>query len=131
MFCTTFRHQLLLDDHLGPLYDLLVVEPPEIRRAIGELVYDHLIAQKFNSSQSHPKGFLLLILMFVFCAERFLVYSRHDIFYADSESSLVTLSRMLQILREFSSDPILITYVIDDVWEYMTAMKVSAAYVYC
>ncbi|KMT19550.1 hypothetical protein BVRB_1g011700 [Beta vulgaris subsp. vulgaris] len=90
------RHQLLLDDHLGPLYDLLVVEPPEIRRAIGELVYDHLIAQKFNSSQSHPK---------------------------DSESSLVTLSRMLQILREFSSDPILITYVIDDVWEYMTAMK--------
>ncbi|XP_021761058.1 sister-chromatid cohesion protein 3-like [Chenopodium quinoa] len=90
------RHQLLLDDHLGPLYDLLVVEPPEIRRAIGELVYDHLIAQKFNSSHSHPK---------------------------DSESSLVTLSRMLQILREFSSDPILITYVIDDVWEYMPAMK--------
>lgn len=90
------RHQLLLDDHLGPLYDLLVVEPPEIRRAIGELVYDHLIAQKFNSSQSNPK---------------------------DSESSLVTLSRMLQILREFSSDPILITYVIDDVWEYMAAMK--------
>lgn len=91
------RHQLLLDDHLGPLYDLLVVEPPEIRRASGELVYDHLIAQKFNSSQSHLK--------------------------ADSESSLVTLSRMLQILREFSSDPILITYVIDDVWEYMKAMK--------
>ncbi|KNA23818.1 hypothetical protein SOVF_021720 [Spinacia oleracea] len=90
------RHQLLLDDHLGPLYDLLVVEPPEIRRAIGELVYDHLIAQKFNRSQSHPK---------------------------DSESSLVTLSRMLQILREFSKDPILITYVIDDVWEYMMAMK--------
>lgn len=46
-------------------------------------------------------------------------------FAADSESSLVTLSRMLQILREFSTDPILITYVIDDVWEYMKAMKVS------
>ncbi|KAL2894271.1 Sister-chromatid cohesion protein 3 [Bienertia sinuspersici] len=91
------RHQLLLDDHLGPLYDLLVVEPPEIRRAIGELVYDHLIAQKFNSSQTRQN--------------------------ADSESSLVTLSRMLQILREFSSDPILITYVIDDVWGYMKAMK--------
>lgn len=31
---------------------------------------------------------------------------------------------MLQILREFSADPILINYVIDDVWEYMKAMKV-------
>ncbi|KAK9726183.1 hypothetical protein RND81_05G196200 [Saponaria officinalis] len=89
------RHQLLKDDDLGPLYDLLVVEPPEIRRAIGELVYDHLIAQKSNSSQSRSK----------------------DI------SSLVTISRLLQILREFSTDPILITYVIDDVWEYMSAMK--------
>ncbi|KAH9612413.1 hypothetical protein KSS87_005628 [Heliosperma pusillum] len=90
------RHQLLKDDDLGPLYDLLVVEPPEIRRAIGELVYDHLIAQKSNSSQSHSK---------------------------DTSSSLVTISRLLQILREFSTDPILITYVIDDVWEYMNAMK--------
>ena len=39
----------------------------------------------------------------------------------DSE---VHLGRMLQILREFSTDPILSTYVIDDVWEYMKAMKV-------
>lgn len=31
---------------------------------------------------------------------------------------------MLQILREFSADPILSIYVIDDVWEYMKAMKV-------
>ncbi|XP_074274226.1 sister-chromatid cohesion protein 3 [Silene latifolia] len=90
------RHQLLKDDDLGPLYDLLVVEPPEIRRAIGELVYDHLIEQKSNSSQSRSK---------------------------DTSSSLVTISRLLQILREFSTDPILITYVIDDVWEYMNAMK--------
>lgn len=50
------RHQLLPDDDLGPLYDLLIDDPPEIRRAIGELVYDHLIAQKFNSSQSGLKG---------------------------------------------------------------------------
>lgn len=61
------RHQLLSDDHLGPLYDLLVVEPPEIRRAIGELVYDHLIAQKFNSSQSLSKGLLLFHLLFGSC----------------------------------------------------------------
>lgn len=40
------------DDELGALYDLLIDDPPEIRRAIGALVYDHLIAQKFNSSQS-------------------------------------------------------------------------------
>lgn len=31
----------------------------------------------------------------------------------------------MQILREFSTDPILSIYVIDDVWEYMKAMKVS------
>lgn len=49
------RHQLLPDDDLGPLYDLLIDEPPEIRHAIGALVYDHLIAQKFNS-QSGSKG---------------------------------------------------------------------------
>ncbi|EXC34668.1 hypothetical protein L484_020437 [Morus notabilis] len=92
------RHQLLPDDALGPLYDLLIDEPAEIRHAIGELVYDHLIAQKFNSSQSSAKG-------------------------EGSDFSEVHLGRMLQILREFSTDPILIIYVIDDVWEYMKAMK--------
>ncbi|KAF8006570.1 hypothetical protein BT93_K0772 [Corymbia citriodora subsp. variegata] len=90
------RHQLLPDDDLGPLYDLLIDEPAEIRHAIGALVYDHLIAQKFNS-QSGSKG--------------------------SDDTSEVHLGRMLQILREFSTDPILIIYVIDDVWEYMIAMK--------
>ncbi|KAI3425528.1 SCD domain-containing protein [Psidium guajava] len=90
------RHQLLPDDDLGPLYDLLIDEPPEIRHAIGALVYDHLIAQKFNS-QSGSKG--------------------------SDDTSEVHLGRMIQILREFSTDPILIIYVIDDVWEYMKAMK--------
>ncbi|XP_059660558.1 sister-chromatid cohesion protein 3 isoform X2 [Cornus florida] len=92
------RHQLLPDEDLGPLYDLLIDDPPDIRRAIGSLVYDHLIAQKFNSSQSRSRG-------------------------DDTDSSDVHLGRMLQILREFSRDPILSTYVIDDVWEYMGAMK--------
>lgn len=41
------------------------------------------------------------------------------------DTSEVHLGRMLQILREFSTDPILIIYVIDDVWEYMKAMKVQ------
>lgn len=53
------RHQLIPDDDLGPLYDLLIDQPQEIRRAIGELVYDHLIAQKFNSSPSGHTGFPL------------------------------------------------------------------------
>lgn len=53
LFC---RHQLLPDDDLGPLYDLLIDEPADIRHAIGALVYDHLIAQKFNSSQTGSKG---------------------------------------------------------------------------
>ncbi|XP_059437429.1 sister-chromatid cohesion protein 3 [Corylus avellana] len=92
------RHQLIPDDDLGPLYDLLIDDPPEIRHAIGALVYDHLIAQKFNTSQSGTKG-------------------------DESSSSEVHLGRMLQILREFSTDPILSVYVIDDVWEYMKAMK--------
>lgn len=42
----------------------------------------------------------------------------------DNNSSEVHLGRMLQILREFSADPVLSVYVIDDVWEYMKAMKV-------
>ncbi|KAK9945465.1 hypothetical protein M0R45_010980 [Rubus argutus] len=92
------RHQLLPDDDLGPLYDLLIDEPAEIRHAIGALVYEHLISQKFNSSQSGAKG-------------------------VDNNSSEVHLGRMLQILREFSADPVLSVYVIDDVWEYMKAMK--------
>lgn len=52
------------------------------------------------------------------------------IFFLGNESNLseVHLGRMLQILREFSTDPILSIYVIDDVWEYMKAMKV---YCYC
>ncbi|XP_071920942.1 sister-chromatid cohesion protein 3-like isoform X1 [Coffea arabica] len=95
------RHQLVPDEELGSLYDLLIDEPPEIRRAIGALVYDHLIAQKFNSSQSTE---------FSFAGD-------------EDDSSEVHLSRMLQILREFSTDQILSTYVIDDVWEYMDAMK--------
>nr|GFA37927.1 sister-chromatid cohesion protein 3 [Tanacetum cinerariifolium] len=54
------RHPLVLDDdlHLGLLYDLLINNPPpsEIRRAIRALAFDHIIAQKFNSSQSRSTG---------------------------------------------------------------------------
>ncbi|CAL9227857.1 unnamed protein product [Arabidopsis halleri] len=92
------RHQLIPDDDLGPLYDLLIDQPQEIRRAIGELVYDHLITQKFNSSPSSLTG-------------------------PDDSSSEIHIFRMLQILREFSTDPIISVYVIDGVWEYMKAMK--------
>lgn len=55
-----YRHQLVPDEELGSLYDLLIDDPPDVRHAIGALVYDHLIAQKFNSSQSHSTGFFLL-----------------------------------------------------------------------
>ncbi|KAL8530783.1 hypothetical protein ACS0TY_007719 [Phlomoides rotata] len=92
------RHQLVPDEELGSLYDLLIDDPPDVRRAIGALVYDHLIAQKFNDSQSRSTG-------------------------SDSDSSEVHINRMLQILKEFSADPILSSYVIDDVWDYMVAMK--------
>jgi len=46
----------LSDDDLGPLYDLLIDEPPLIRRAIGELVYDHLIAQNIKTSHPGARG---------------------------------------------------------------------------
>ncbi|MCL7022243.1 hypothetical protein MKW94_022829, partial [Papaver nudicaule] len=90
------RQQLLSDEDLNaPLYDLVIDEPPEIRRAIGALVNDHLIAQKFSTLKGD-----------------------------ENDSSDVHLGKLLQILREFSTDPILITYVIiDDVWDYMKAMK--------
>lgn len=92
------RHQLVPDDDLGSLYDLLIDDPPEVRRAIGALVYDHVIAQKFNSSQSRSSG-------------------------DEGDPSQIHLLRMLQILREFSTDQILSIYVIDDIWEFMDAMK--------
>lgn len=91
------RHQLLTDDELGPLYDLLIDEPPTIRHAIGDLVYDHLIAQNIKSSSGAKGG--------------------------DNESSEVHLGRLLQILREFPDDPILSSYVIDDIWDEMKAIK--------
>lgn len=47
-----------------------------------------------------------------------------------NNSSEVHLGRMLQILREFSTDPILSIYVVDDVWEYMKAMKVCHIHLY-
>lgn len=59
-----FRHQLIPDDELGPLYDLLIDEPPLVRRAIGELVYDHLIAQKVGSSRSGFGGLLYSTRLF-------------------------------------------------------------------
>ncbi|KAK1295110.1 hypothetical protein QJS10_CPA16g01448 [Acorus calamus] len=92
------RHQLLHEDELGPLYDLLIDEPPAIRRATGELVYDHLIAQRRSGPQSG---------------------SREGV----DESSEVHLGRLLQIVEGFSADPILIAYVVDDVWDDMKALK--------
>ncbi|XP_071717100.1 sister-chromatid cohesion protein 3-like [Rutidosis leptorrhynchoides] len=92
------RHQLVSDDDLRSLYDLLIDDPPEIRRAIGSLVYDHVIAQKFNSSLSRSSG-------------------------DEGDRSQIHLLRMLKFIREFSTDEVLSFYVIDDIWEFMDAMK--------
>ncbi|KAG2559025.1 hypothetical protein PVAP13_8NG075300 [Panicum virgatum] len=69
-----------------------------LRRAIGELVYDHLIAQNIKTSQPGARD-------------------------GENEPSEVHIGRMLQILREFSDDPILSSYVIDDIWDDMKAMR--------
>ncbi|GJZ72917.1 sister-chromatid cohesion protein 3 [Tanacetum coccineum] len=68
--------------------------------SVAALVYDHVISQKFNSPQSRSSG-------------------------DESDQSQIHLLRMLQILREFSTDHVLSLYVIDDIWEFMDAMKVT------
>jgi hypothetical protein len=55
----------LSDDDLGPLYDLLIDEPPMVRRAIGELVYDHLIAQNIKTSHTGAAGTFSETVLFV------------------------------------------------------------------
>ncbi|OMO64970.1 stromal antigen [Corchorus olitorius] len=91
------RHELLDGDNLQPLYDDLVIDDkPEIRHAIGELLYDHLIAENMNSLiQSGAKG-------------------------NDSQDHL---DKMLEILRKFSTNSTISLYFIDAVWDYMKAMK--------
>lgn len=42
----------------------------------------------------------------------------------ENEPSEVHIGRMLQILREFADDPVLSSYVIDDIWDDMKAMRV-------
>lgn len=117
---------MLGDEDLGPLYDLLIDESPLIRHAVGDLVYDHLIAQKFSSS--HATGISLpwsSHLCIIILVEKQLIYSRCQCIFAGSEGegSEVQISRLLQILREFASDPILSDYVIDAVWQGMDAIK--------
>ncbi|KAL3677583.1 hypothetical protein R1sor_027531 [Riccia sorocarpa] len=85
------RHQLLEDDELGPLYEFLIDESAQIRHAVGDLVYDHLIAPATGGK--------------------------------DNENLQGQLERLLQILREFSGDPILCDYVIDALWDKCKAMK--------
>lgn len=118
-----------------PLYDLLIDNLPEIRHAIGALVYEHLISQKFNSSQSGAKGFsfsnsIALVDFIILCYQPVLRTSTCVFAGDDSNSSEVHLGRMLKILNEFSADPILSIYVIDDVWEYMKAMKVCFLFLF-
>lgn len=114
---------MLGDEDLGPLYDLLIDESPLIRHAVGDLVYDHLIAQKFSSS--HASGISLpwsSQLCIIILVEKQLIYA--SIFAgSEGEGSEVQISRLLQILREFASDPILSDYVIDAVWQGMDAIK--------
>nr|GEU88038.1 sister-chromatid cohesion protein 3 [Tanacetum cinerariifolium] len=92
------KHQLVPDDALGSLYDLLIDDLPKIRHAIGALVCDHVIAQKFTSLQPRSLG-------------------------DEDDRSRIHLLRMLQILREFSTDQVLSLYLIDDIWEFMDAMQ--------
>ena len=53
---------IYIDFKTGDVFvnDLLIDEPAEIRHAIGALVYEHLISQKFNRSQSGAKGLTFL-----------------------------------------------------------------------
>ncbi|GKC02085.1 sister-chromatid cohesion protein 3 [Tanacetum coccineum] len=75
--------------------------------SFAALVFDHVISQKFNSSQSRSSVSLI---------------RAGD----EGDQSQIHLLRMLQILREFSTNEVLSLYIIDDIWEFMDAMKVSS-----
>ncbi|XP_024538812.1 sister-chromatid cohesion protein 3 isoform X2 [Selaginella moellendorffii] len=90
LFKQLLRHQLIKD--VSPLYDLLIDESPSIRHAVGQLVYEQMIAVPNAEGE-------------------------------DSDKSDVQLKRLLTILKDFASDPILSDYVIDAVWEEMKAMQ--------
>uniref|UniRef100_A0A2N9GLG3 Uncharacterized protein n=1 Tax=Fagus sylvatica TaxID=28930 RepID=A0A2N9GLG3_FAGSY len=93
------RQQIISDTTVAlDLLELATDDPPQIRRAIGELFYDYVIGQKLYTSQSGT---------IVEC----------------SPSPEVHLIKMLRMLEAFSTDPILRIYLIDDAWEYMEAMK--------
>lgn len=64
-------------------------------------------------------------LCIIILVEKQLIYARLQCIFAGSEGegSEVQISRLLQILREFASDPILSDYVIDAVWQGMDAIK--------
>lgn len=86
-------------------------------------MYDHVIAQKFNSSQSRSSGNIIFLVIYILS----ITFTLIKLFVTGDEgdSSQIHLLRMLQILREFSTDQVLSIYVIDDIWEFMDAMKVS------
>ncbi|KAG0566423.1 hypothetical protein KC19_7G062600 [Ceratodon purpureus] len=66
------KHQLLNDDELGSLFDLLIDEAPQIRLAVGDLVYDHLIAQSSEGEDDEDlTGQLERVLRILreFCAD--------------------------------------------------------------
>eukprot|EP00898_Chlorokybus_atmophyticus_P007089 jgi/Chlat1/7381/Chrsp6S07410 len=86
--------ELLDGDDLGSLYELLVDDTPQVRQAIGALVYDHLFGSGLEEPTpgSAKKG------------------KKKD----QSEEQLLAL---LQILADYRDSPVLCHYVIDALWE--------------
>jgi cohesin complex subunit SA-1/2 len=55
------RQQIISDTTVAlDLLELATDDPPQIRRAIGELFYDYVIGQKLYTSQSGTIGFSLI-----------------------------------------------------------------------
>lgn len=61
------------DGSLDNLYKFLIDDPASVRTALGKLVYDRLISQEFNSSQSSLKG--------RFSLESYLLYGHYACCY--------------------------------------------------
>jgi hypothetical protein len=69
------KHQLLNDEELGSLFDLLIDEAPQIRYAVADLVYDHLIAQSSEGEDDEDPGEQLervLRILREFCSDAIL-----------------------------------------------------------
>ncbi|GJZ92118.1 hypothetical protein Tco_0664183 [Tanacetum coccineum] len=109
-------------DHIARFLELPVVglflenfhpflfTPPRVYRQVASLVGPSSMV-----TSSYDSSWLFYHLCFIRAGD-------------EGDQSQIHLLRMLQILREFSTNEVLSLYIIDDIWEFMDAMNGSEDY---